>query len=129
MAEATVAQKFNQGAFPKSGGNRFRTAFCVTFFRKKGNKENSGFVVSGYIPCCIHKSFCHAKRWNSWRRLKKIMAFVVQNTRMAHFIFLQGCQPLLRSLSLSMPLSKVGNLKIEQHTSPRPVLFHLSFFS
>jgi hypothetical protein len=42
MAEATVAQKFNQGAFPKSGGNRFRAAFCVTFFRKKTKKKIAG---------------------------------------------------------------------------------------
>jgi hypothetical protein len=60
IVEATVAQKFNQGTFPKSGRNRFRAAFCVTFFRKKGNKEeNSGLVVSGYIPVVfINPSAC-----------------------------------------------------------------------
>ncbi len=39
IAEATVVPKFNQGSFPKSGRNRFRAAFCVTFFRKKVTKK------------------------------------------------------------------------------------------
>ena len=26
------SQKFNQGSFPKSGGNRFRGSFFVSFF-------------------------------------------------------------------------------------------------
>jgi hypothetical protein len=42
IAEATVAQKLNQGTYPKSGCNRFRAAFCVTFFLKKKYKENMG---------------------------------------------------------------------------------------
>ena len=36
--EFTVAQKFNQGSFPKSGGNRFRGSFFVSFLEKQKRK-------------------------------------------------------------------------------------------
>ncbi|MGN6440215.1 MAG: hypothetical protein ACTHMM_27060, partial [Agriterribacter sp.] len=56
VVEFTVVLKLNQGV-PEIGRNRFRAAFCVTFFRKKvtkahtekhviGKHETSGFMVS-----------------------------------------------------------------------------------
>ena len=36
--EFTVVQKFNQGSFPKSGGNRFRGSFFVSFLEKQKRK-------------------------------------------------------------------------------------------
>ena len=58
IAEITVVQKFNRGTYPKSGRNRFRAAFCVTFFRKKGTKKKIAGLLVAAIPCCIHKSVC-----------------------------------------------------------------------
>ncbi|HRN55772.1 MAG TPA: hypothetical protein PLL71_04940 [Agriterribacter sp.] len=34
-AEATAAQKYDQGFFPKTGSNRFRAAFLLLFSAKK----------------------------------------------------------------------------------------------
>ncbi len=42
IAEFTVALKLNQGTNPKSGCNRFRAAFCATFFRKKVAEKKQG---------------------------------------------------------------------------------------
>ncbi len=36
--EFTVAQKFNQGTIPKTGCNRFRGSFFVTFLEKQKSK-------------------------------------------------------------------------------------------
>jgi hypothetical protein len=36
--EFTVVQKLNQGCFPKSGCNRFRGSFFVTFLEKQKSK-------------------------------------------------------------------------------------------
>ncbi|MGN6436707.1 MAG: hypothetical protein ACTHMM_09235 [Agriterribacter sp.] len=43
VAEFTVVLKLNQGV-PEIGRNRFRAAFCVTFFRKKVTKSR-GFIA------------------------------------------------------------------------------------
>jgi hypothetical protein len=66
IAEITVAQKFNWVTYPQSGRNRFRAAFCVTFFRKKNKEENSGFVVSGDIPVV---SINHSASYNAGIRM------------------------------------------------------------
>ncbi len=36
--EFTVVQKFNQGTIPKTGCNRFRGSFFVTFLEKQKSK-------------------------------------------------------------------------------------------
>jgi hypothetical protein len=38
-AESTVVLTLNQGSIPKSGCNRFRVAFFVTFLAKQKSKE------------------------------------------------------------------------------------------
>ena len=40
VAEFTVVQKLNRSV-PEIGRSRFRATFCVTFFRKKGNRKES----------------------------------------------------------------------------------------
>ena len=39
--EFTVVQKLNHGSFPKSGGNRFRGSFFVTFLEKQKSKDKT----------------------------------------------------------------------------------------
>ena len=40
-SEFTVVQKFNQSSFPKSGCNRFRGSFFVTFLEKQKSKRQN----------------------------------------------------------------------------------------
>ena len=44
-AEATVVQKLNQGTNPKSGSNRFRGPFFVTFLGKQKSKEENRILL------------------------------------------------------------------------------------
>ena len=37
--ESTVVLKLNQGSFPKTGCNRFRGSFFVTFLEKQKSKD------------------------------------------------------------------------------------------
>ena len=45
VVEFTVVLKLNQGV-PEIGRNRFRAAFCVTFFRKKATKSRGCIAES-----------------------------------------------------------------------------------
>jgi hypothetical protein len=38
-SESTVAQMLHQGSFPKTGRNRFRGSFFVTFLEKQKSKR------------------------------------------------------------------------------------------